>query len=454
MGGFVMLHTLARVSMLGGVPRELAKDVFMADWGPGGRSLAAIRLVDGRFRLEYPLGTVVHDTTGWFSQVRVAPSGKQIAFFEHPVAGDNAGDLKVLEPGRPPKTLVSALNSAGSLVWRPDGTEIWYGGTAAGEGAGLIYSVTLEGRVRVVYQTLGWPALYDFSQSGEALIGRMKPRLRLQTGTRAARGTDTVELSWLDWSLARDISPDGSMALFDETGPGVMHGAAVYVRNTDGSPAIRIGEGVGMGFSPDGRHALTIEVIDSERIIGICPLGAGDPRRIRLGGVVPHFGRPFPDGRSAVIVGHEPGRESGLYRLDLETGDLKRITREPITVRHARTTPDGSAVLASRADGVFALFPVDGGPSRVIPGLEPDERPCQFSEDGKHLYTFRRGAVPCPVTRIEVESGRREPWLEIEPVTRNGTDSFVSVLVTPDGERYIASFGQYVNDLFVVSDLR
>ncbi|HET7498800.1 MAG TPA: protein kinase [Candidatus Eisenbacteria bacterium] len=454
MGGFIQLHTLARVSMLGGVPRELAKDVFMADWGPGGRSLAAIRLVDGRFRLEYPLGTVVHETSGWFSRIRVAPSGKQIAFFEHPVTGDNAGDLKIVEPGRPTRTLVTGLNSAGTLAWRPDGSEIWYSATAEGEGAGLIYAVTLEGRVRVVYQTLGWPVLYDFSQSGDALIGRMKPRLRLQTGTRSAAGADTVELSWLDWSLARDLTEDGSMALFDETGPGVMHGAAVYVRSTDGSAAIRIGEGVGMGLMPDGLHALTIEVIDSERVVGICPLGAGEPRRIRLGGVVTHFGRPFPDGRTAVIVGHEPGQGGGLYRLDLETGGLERITREPITVRHARPTPDGSAVLASRADGTYALFPVDGGPSRAVPGLESDERPSQFTEDGRHVYTFRRGVVPCPVARVDVETGRREPWFEIEPVTRNGTDSFISVLFTPDGERYIASFGQYVNDLFLVSDLR
>ena len=158
-----------------------------------------------------------------------------------------------------------------------------------------------------------------------------------------------------------------------------------------------------------------------------------------------------------------PGSRLGPYEIvaPLGAGGMGEVyrARDPrlgreVAVRHPLAAPDGSAVLAARSDGAFALFPTDGGPSRVIPGLEPDERPSMFTSDGTHVYTFRRGVIPAPVSRVDVASGHREPWLEIEPVTRNGTDSAVSVLFTPDGERFLASFGQYVNDLFVVSDLR
>jgi len=42
---------------------------------------------------------------------------------------------------------------------------------------------------------------------------------------------------WLDWTLVRDLSSDGSRILFDETGVGGGELHAVYLRGTDGSPA-------------------------------------------------------------------------------------------------------------------------------------------------------------------------------------------------------------------------
>src|SRR6185503_12479553 len=50
--------TLARMPLAGGAPREVLQDVYYADWSPDGKSLAVVRSVDGRFRLEYPIGRV------------------------------------------------------------------------------------------------------------------------------------------------------------------------------------------------------------------------------------------------------------------------------------------------------------------------------------------------------------------------------------------------------------
>jgi len=53
------------------------------------------------------------------------------------------------------------------------------------------------------------------------------------------------DLSLLDWSLVRDLTPDGKLLLFDETGEGGGARHALYMRNTDGSPAVQLGRAGG-----------------------------------------------------------------------------------------------------------------------------------------------------------------------------------------------------------------
>jgi hypothetical protein len=455
MGGFIRLHTLARVSMMGGVPRELARDVYTADWAPDGRSLAAIRQVDGRFRIEYPLGRVVYEMTGWMSCVRVSPDGRSLAFFEHPIFGDNAGRLMLLETGRAPRVLAADLNSASSLAWHPNGREVWIGAVHGEQGVGTVWGVALDGRMRPVFQTLGWPDVQDITPAGDLLLMRMKPRLRIQTGTRSGAGdpNDRVELSWHDWSLARDLTKDGRLALFDETGPGMLHTAAVFVRSTDGAPAVRISDGVGMGFMPDEQHVLTVDYRHGDRSLAICPLGAGEPVRLDLGGLQCHFGRPFPDGRSVAVVGNYPGQHVRLYRAEVPTGKCTLLTEHSIAMTTPLPSPQGDFVLMRKPDGLFARFPVDGGTPLGIPAMESDERPVGWTADGGAVFVFKRGVIPSRIDRLDVATGEREPWIDLEPTTRSGADGFMSAAVTPDGGRYVATYGQFLSELFVVRGL-
>ena len=53
--------TLARVPLSGGSPREVLDQVRDAAWGPDG-SLAVVHIVNGRDRLEYPIGKVLYET--------------------------------------------------------------------------------------------------------------------------------------------------------------------------------------------------------------------------------------------------------------------------------------------------------------------------------------------------------------------------------------------------------
>ena len=72
--------TLARVSLAGGAPRELAEKVSMADWGPDGRDLAVVRHDGVKRRLEYPIGKVLYESDTGISFPRVSPKGDRVAF--------------------------------------------------------------------------------------------------------------------------------------------------------------------------------------------------------------------------------------------------------------------------------------------------------------------------------------------------------------------------------------
>jgi serine/threonine protein kinase len=95
--GWMGEGTLARSSLLGSAPRVVAEHVREADWAPDGSDLAVVRRADGFERLEFPLGKVLYQTSGYISDIRFSPSGDRIAFADHPVYSDDAGAVAVVD---------------------------------------------------------------------------------------------------------------------------------------------------------------------------------------------------------------------------------------------------------------------------------------------------------------------------------------------------------------------
>ncbi|HEY1435768.1 MAG TPA: serine/threonine-protein kinase, partial [Thermoanaerobaculia bacterium] len=142
-GPFSTTGTLARASLSGGGPREVLESVQGADFAPDGSALAVLRTVDGRQRLEYPRGRVLYETAaGFLSHVRVSPDGALVAFIEHPVRGDDAGLVAVVDLAQRKRTLSSGWMTARGLAWSPDGGEVWFTAAAAG-GSRALHAVTL-----------------------------------------------------------------------------------------------------------------------------------------------------------------------------------------------------------------------------------------------------------------------------------------------------------------------
>lgn len=95
--GFESAGMLARAPRGGGAPRDIADDVEYADWSPDGASIAIVRRVGGKVRLEYPLGKVLYETAGWVSHPRVSPDGKLVAFVDHAYQRDDDGTVATVD---------------------------------------------------------------------------------------------------------------------------------------------------------------------------------------------------------------------------------------------------------------------------------------------------------------------------------------------------------------------
>jgi dipeptidyl aminopeptidase/acylaminoacyl peptidase len=174
---------------------------------------------------------------------------------------------------------------------------------------------------------------------------------------------------------------------------------------------------------------------------------------LSTGDVNPSSAKFMPDGRTICLTGMEPGRRSRLYLYDLESGKTRPISDEGVGRALDTGSPDGSRILATSPSGPWSIYPIDGGERTTLEFLGPSERPTLWTPDGKSIWTFDRGMIPCPVSRIELATGRREPWMEISPPSRGGVTHINSVCLTPDGGTYAASYVQGLHELYMASGL-
>ena len=54
-------------------------------------------MVNGLSRVEYPIGKVLYQTSGWISDLRFSPKGDHLAFIDHNLLGDDGGVVGVVD---------------------------------------------------------------------------------------------------------------------------------------------------------------------------------------------------------------------------------------------------------------------------------------------------------------------------------------------------------------------
>jgi Tol biopolymer transport system component len=442
--------TLAQLSVAGGAaPRDILKEVEWADWGPDGKSLAIVRVVPGRMRIEFPLGKVLYETSAWVSHLRVSPDGDLVAFIDHPTPNDDGGSVAVVDRAGKKQNLSQPFASAQGLGWSPDGSEIFFTATEVG-GNRALYSTMRSGKTRLRVRVPGNLTLQDVSREGRLLVSR--DTVRSEMMALASGESKERDLTWLDWSLPTAISADGKTVLFSETGEGGGAGYSVYVRKTDGSPAVRLGEGSSQDLSADGEWALAIVHSASDPQLAAYPTGAGEPKVFSKEGISV-FGASFlPDGKQVLLTGSEPGHGPRLYLRDFTGGKPRPLTPEGYTGAGI-TAPDGKWTVVRGPDRKRYLYSLSGGEPQLIPGLEPEDSVDQRSADGRFLYVHRSGEAPSKGYRLEIATGRKELWRTVMPADAAGVSS-LGPGPTPDGSAYIYGYVRTLSDLFLVDGVR
>ena len=448
--------TLGTVPVAGGVPRQVLERVpyASADWSPDGRDLAVARDVEGTLRLEYPIGRVILEDPKLVPvHPRLSPSGDRIAFWEF----GQTSSVSMIDPtDKVRKTLSRGwFHFAGVPCWRPDGKEIWF--TAGGPGEqDALWAVDRAGKLRLVARVPGSLELDDIARDGRVLLAHhtILTSLRgLAPGASAER-----ELSWLDASMPSDLSADGSTLLLTERGEGSGRTPAVYLRSTDGSPAVRLGDGDGLALSPDGRKVLAkLEPAGGPATLLLLPTGPGPVETLKTGPFESFDWAAFlPGGRGFVFSATGSGGSSRIYVMDSRDGKPRPIgpDRATLWTFASPVSPDGRYLLgrrpATNGPGHAILIPLNGGGARDVPGWESGW-PVQWTADGRALYVYVGRSQE--VQLVDVETGKSKLWRQFPPAAQS-PELRRRFRITPDGKAYVYTTARVFSELYLVEGLR
>jgi hypothetical protein len=169
---------------------------------------------------------------------------------------------------------------------------------------------------------------------------------------------------------------------------------SVYFRRGD-SPPVRLGRGLAVGLTPDGKSALTTNVSGAERGLSLLPVGAGQPRVLDLRGVsyrglAGQYVRFSSDGRRFAFVGGTEGEGRAAWVLDLEAGVPRKVSFDGAT--GAVISPDGSKVAVS--DPLRGMYVASSAGNVPVPGAPKDEIPVAWMADSASVLSWDKTLPP------------------------------------------------------------
>ncbi len=186
---------------------------------------------------------------------------------------------------------------------------------------------------------------------------------------RGPEASQERELSWLDSSSACDLSADGQWLLFTESGEGGGPHYGAYLRRTDGSPAVHLGEGQATTLSPDGKWALSI-LYGTSSELRILPTGAGEVKTVPQGSIARfHWASFLPDGSGILFTGNEAGKGLRIYAQSSSGGAARPVTPEGVGYL-LPVTRDGKFVPSTPPTGACGSIPSTARAS------QPSSRAC------------------------------------------------------------------------------
>ncbi len=445
----LFIGTLARMPIGANAPRELLEGVREADWAPDGSNLAIIREVGGKDRLEYPIGHVLVEHTGYLSDLRFSPKGDRIAYFFHPYRWDDRGGVAAVDLKGNVKILSDGYFALEGLAWSNSAEEVLFSG-GRGYSSFAVHGVTLAGKVRRIRDSAGGLTLQDVAADGRWLVTR--DDIRQEIFGRGPGARNEMSLSFLDFSRVDGITSDGRTVAFTEESGVFSEVYTVCIRGTDGSPVVRLGDGNGGGLSPDGKWAIGV-IGRSPDEMYLYPTAAGESKKLVLGPVRDVGGTEwFADGKHILLCGVELGHASRCYIHDLSTAAPRAVT--PESTADGFPSPDGKLVLARDTEGRWVEFPIGGGQPHPMSSLTPKDTVLRWPEMNVMLVRGPVGEIPARVEKVDLASGKRMPIAQFAPADLTGAMATVGGAITPDAKWYAYSVMKQNSTLYLVEPMK
>ena len=341
--------------------------------------------------------------------------------------------------------------SAYGLAWPPSGREVWFTATRVGSDRTL-FAVSLDGKERILSRAPGTLTLHDISKTGRVLLSRDDWRLGIIA--LAPGQSKEQDLSYLDFSAIRGLSPDGKLLLFDESGEAGGAAGVAYLRKTDGSPPLRLADVSSMSLSADGKWALAV-TFQGVNQFTLIPTGTGESKTLPVSQLNIHWGGWLPGNREFLFSANAQGHGSRIYRESVDGSAQRPVTPEGVSPAPytQAVSPDGRFVLAVDADGNSAVYSAETGEPKSIPGMEPGEQAIGWTGDGSSIYAYRP-SVPARIYRVELSSGHRQLWKELSPAEPSGVTFIRPPHISDDGKSYAYNYSRFLSYLYVVDGLK
>jgi len=440
--------TLARVPLSGGAPRPLMENVCDADITADGKDLAVVRCGSDQQSLEFPIGKVLYRTGGWIDHPAISPDGKEVAFIDHPIAGDDRGYVVLVNLSGKSERLTEEWSSIKGLTWSRRTQEVWFSASIGGESVAL-RAVTRSGKQRVLFSAPVDLMIRDINAQGQVLLTATRSFSEIAIHRPGLTSDRVLDFGSSTGSIA-GLSDDGSLLAVNYSGSGTGTDYLTYVVRTDSPELIRLGEGDPSGISPDGKWIASFRPSSPGKII-LYPTGTGEARSFDIGPIANTgiFCSWTRDSSQFVYTGSESGKPPRPYLIDVASGTARPVA--PENTADAMISPDGHFVLARNAQG-FALYPIEGGAPQPVHGISAHEYPVQWDSSGTKLYVWDR-SFPAHISLLDTRGGERKPWLDTMPPDPAGL-LYANLFFTPDGKSYAYRYRRVLSTLYVTDGLR
>ena len=441
-GHRLMSGTLARMAV-DGAPRAIGENVREADWLPDGSDLVVVRGTAGHDQLEFPVGKVVLQTVGYFSDPRVSPDGTRVAFMEHPVKYDNRGWVKVVDRAGNVTTIGGEFNGEEGVAWTPDGRHVLFSGSDAAEYR--VYSAPAAGGTTPVAVLSSAGSLYVHDVAADGRVAATREDTRYAIVARGAGQDAERDLTPFDQAWIPTLSEDGRTVLFSDGRGGMDY--AVVLRNVDGSPPVRLGDGNAGNLSRDGRWA-TANLFSTNRCV-VYSTGAAPMVPVEMGSLERCVGAFFlPDGKHLLIQGNEPGQPNRFYRASFPGGKPERLPL-PDGIVPVKVSASGRRVLARDANDAWVRVELGGG-STPVKGMLPGDGVIEWSADERSAIVENGRTLPVQVVRVQFDTGVRTPLGQVAPEDRAGVLGVSVQEFRDNGRQYVYSVIKRVSALYLI----